>query len=211
MLHKHQEVIVKPLIGFGGKNVIKISKLNDKVFEVHNGRTKKVIKERKNLELYLHKMKKGKHPYIVQYFIPLANVNKKPIDFRYIVQRKGMKSDWVITGKYAKIARPGLITTNLKKGARVVTVKKALQKSNIKNLNLNKLIADLDSVTLNAVKSLTSSFPKRTIWGIDLAVDKSGKVWIIEANSLPGIRGFRKLSDLRMYRTIKKYKAYNND
>jgi D-alanine-D-alanine ligase-like ATP-grasp enzyme len=180
------------------------------VFEVHNGPNKKGIKGKKNLEQYLQKQKKGKRSYIVQYCIPLARVNKKPIDFRYIVQRKGKKSEWVITGKYGKIARTGLITTNLKKGARVVTVKKALQKSNVKYSNLNKLTTDMDWLTLNAVNCLTSSFPNRTIWGFDLAVDENGKVWIIEANSLPGVRGFRFLSDLSMYRTIKKYKAYNN-
>jgi glutathione synthase/RimK-type ligase-like ATP-grasp enzyme len=210
MLHKHRKVIVKPLIGSEGKNVIKISKIKNNLFEIHSGPHRKVVKGKKRLNYYLRKRTKGRRQYIVQYCIPLAKANEKPMDFRYIVQRKGTKTKWVITGKYGKIARAGFFTTNLNKGARVVTVEEALQKSNI-HLNVNKVITNFDRLTLNATKWLTTKFPNQTIWGFDLAVDKNGKIWIIEANSQPRVRGFCYLNDLSMDRTIKMYQAYNKN
>ncbi|RKL69118.1 hypothetical protein CR203_03525 [Salipaludibacillus neizhouensis] len=78
------------------------------------------------------KCKLDKHKLLIKnknlapHFPESVKVNKKPIDFRYIVQRRGTKTKWVITGTYGEIARAGFIITNLKKGARVVTVREAL-------------------------------------------------------------------------------------
>ncbi|WP_157049933.1 YheC/YheD family protein [Thalassobacillus sp. C254] len=46
---------------------------------------------------------------IIQQYIPLAKINKQPIDIRVMLQRSATPewTIWTITGKAAKIASPG--------------------------------------------------------------------------------------------------------
>jgi len=39
-----------------------------------------------------------------------------------------------------------------------------------------------------------------------MGIDSDGKLWIIEVNSKPGIKGFKRLENKKMYETIQKYK-----
>ncbi len=210
MLNKHQDVVIKPIIGSFGKNVIRISLIKSGVYKVHEDANSKIIKGRKKLELFL-KEKTGKTPFLVQYCIQLATVNDMSLDFRYIVQRRGTETDWEITGKHGKVAKSGFFITNLNKGASVVAVEEALKLCHNDNVDINQVMNKLEWLSLNCAKCLTSYFPRHTIWGLDLAVDRNGKVWIIEVNANPKVEGFSFLNDLSMYQTIKKYQAYNKN
>lgn len=155
MMKQYRAVIIKPLDGDGGEGILKISKIGNGRYEVHYQKQKELMEDSIHLERYLQKKQKGKPPSLVQTYIPLARVNGNPIDFRYIVQRKRGERKWVITGNHGKVAQKGYLVTNLQQGADIVTVEEALIKSNIKNLNLKKTMAELDYLSLAASSCLT--------------------------------------------------------
>ncbi|MEH7346759.1 YheC/YheD family protein [Bacillus sp. JJ1532] len=208
MMSRYKEIMIKPTRGNGGRGIIKVSKITDEIYEVHLRKRQTTIMEEKSLEQFLQERLGGRE-FLVQICISLAKVKGNPIDFRYIVQRKREELDWVITGKHGKVAQDGYIITNLQNGATVVTVEEALLNSNITNLDLEKTLAALDDLSLAVAKCYTNEFDTHKIWGFDLAVDESGHVWLIEANSIPLVGGFRYLEDLSMYNKILWYKAYN--
>lgn len=212
MLESYKEIMIKPVSGSFGKNIRKVTKMDNGTLQVHYNKEKFIVKDKYSLYRFLNKIETlGRKSFMIQKYISLAKVDGRPIDFRYIVQRKKDTPDWVITGKHAKVAVLGYIITNLQVGGsgNILSVEKALKKSNIENLNLNHTLQSLDRIALLASKCLTRSFEKHTIWGYDMAVDETGHVWIIEANSAPLVGGFRYLDDRTMYETINSFIDYN--
>lgn len=213
IMNQYREVIIKPVIGHGGNGVVKISDINGEKYEIHIENKKIIIEGKSVLNQYLQeRQKEGNHPSLVQNCIPLAKVAGNLMEFRFVVQRKQGEKEWVITGKYGKVAQRGYIIVNRQKGADIITAEEALLNSNIKNLDLGRTMADLSNLSLEASKCLSLQFKDSTMWGYDLGVDEFGHVWMIEANGGPniGLDGFRNLEDLSMYETIKRYQSYNN-
>lgn len=203
MMELRDEIIVKPIIGNGGKGVIKVTKTDNRIFKINRRKATLLFHDKNSLLNYLQKAEeKKKKPFIIQHYIPLAKIDGRPIDFRYIVQRKKGTTDWTITGKHAKVAPAGYFVTNLKQGAEILSVEEALEQSNLIDVSIQETLKVLDQIALLATECLTIQFKNHTIWGYDLAVDESGHVWIIEANSIPLLGGFRLLEDRSMYESM---------
>jgi glutathione synthase/RimK-type ligase-like ATP-grasp enzyme len=205
LINKYKKVVVKPSRGTLGKGIIMVTEVEIEEYELLILNKKKYIHGPNTLYKFLKKQENIYIPNIVQCYIPLANVSGRPIDLRYITQRKN--SDWFITGKYAKVAKEGYAVTNFEHGSSILTVEEALINSNIKNLNIHELLTRLDSITLSISKCLNHYFTNHMIWGCDLGIDENGKVWIIEVNSAPQTKGFLELETLiPMYKTIESFK-----
>ncbi|WP_394184839.1 YheC/YheD family protein [Metabacillus halosaccharovorans] len=204
-IEKNNKIVVKPSMGSLGKGVIFITEIGVEKYELLLLNKKKYILGQTNLFIHL-KRRESKHiPNIIQNFLSLATFSERPIDLRYIVQSNNF--DWVVTGKYAKIAKDGYAITNFTNGASIFSVEDALKKSDIKNLRINDLLTSIETITIAASKCLSKYFPNNRIWGFDIGIDKSGNIWIIEANSAPQIKGFLELEALKpMYNTIETYK-----
>lgn len=188
MMQRFGETILKPSIGNGGKGIIKVSKLEDNQFEVHLNNNEIQVLSKIELEKFLRENVDKDSGYLVQYYVSLAKVNGRLIDFRYIVQRKYGDIEWVITAKYGKVAEDGYIVTNFLNKGKIISVEEALLNSNILNLDLKKTMDDLNQLALSVSSCYTRKFKNQTIWGLDLAVDDEGHVWLIEANANPMLR-----------------------
>jgi len=207
MLQKYEEIILKPIAGTKGNGVFKVAMIKDDVFEIHYSSNRKRINKEKLIEQILALTKNSR--YLVQQRIRLAEVNHCPFDLRVIVQRKKGSSEWEVTGQYAKIAREGLITTNIAKKGRAMTVEAAIEKSNMEKQNVQKLLEELNFICLRIASLIQNQDLGRTLWGIDMGIDKTGKIWNIEVNAGSGLRGFRRLEDKTMYKRIRSYIRYN--
>lgn len=204
-LNKYKKVVVKPSRGSLGKGVIIVTEVGIEEYELLILNKKKHITGQNTLFTYLKKQENNLIPNIVQYYIPLAKVCERPIDLRYITQRKD--HEWIITGKYAKVAKEGYAVTNFEYGSTVLTVEDALNHSTMQNVNKNELLAKLDYITLSIANCLAHYFTKHMIWGCDLGIDDTGKIWIIEVNAAPQTQGFLELESLAtMYKEIENLK-----
>jgi len=205
LIEKNNKIVVKPSMGSLGKGVIFITEIGLEKYELLLLNKKKYILGKTNLFTYLKNRESILIPNMIQNYLSLATFSERPIDLRYIVQSNNF--DWVVTGKYAKIAKEGYAVTNFTNGANICTVEDALKKSDIQNLKINEILNFIETITIAASKCLSNYFPNNRIWGFDIGIDKSGDIWIIEANSAPQIKGFLELDALKpMYNTIETYK-----
>ncbi|MDF2958941.1 MAG: yheD 8 [Paenibacillus sp.] len=200
LLSKYGEVIVKPCGSYGGKGVIRITKISDGRYQMHDG--SKISTVDSKSELLARLKKRATRNYIVQQYIPLARAGSRPFDLRVMVQR-GSRRKWLVTGKLAKVAGKGFIVTNIRRSNGVILpVEKAVKRSVLKGQSMNKLLSDIDQVALQTAKKLEGYYPFIRTMGIDMGLDEKGHVWIIEANFAPMVGLFRGLKDKSMYRKI---------
>lgn len=203
-LDRYKKVIAKPAAGSGGAGVIMISGKGNSSYRVQSGAKKRTLRGKKDTYHYLRK-KMGAR-YLIQRGISLARVNGRPFDVRVMVQRR-RGSQWAVTGMLAKVAGKGYIITNIKRsGGRVLPLHTAIRSSSIRGVSADTVIARLRRIALLAASRLVTYYTSQNVFGFDMGIDSSGKVWIIEANLRPDITLFLKLHDKQMYRTIVKYR-----
>ncbi len=154
------------------------------------------------------KLNIGNKLYMVQQGIDLATINGRPYDIRQMMMRDQFKR-WKSIGMIAKVAGPRSVITNVARGkGYVLPIDKALKQS----LGLSEAAAEKKKNEMIRLASLcTRIYNKiRYDWqiGYDIAVDRRGKVWLIETNpTVPSHALFRKMP--KLYRTIKRFAAYH--
>ncbi|WP_031516906.1 YheC/YheD family protein [Desulfofalx alkaliphila] len=205
-IKKYNTVILKPAIGSRGAGVFKISSLGKNTYQVHTENTTSILNGIKETTNYFKENKKP-CPYMVQQWVPLAEHEGKPMDFRVMVQRKKTATPWTVTGKLARLAGPGYIVTNNKRSkATVLTPLEALKLIGVDSNTGKNLLMKIDNIALEAAKQLTKYRPNHRVWGLDMGVDQDNHIWIIEANNAPMIISFKDLNDQGVLKLIKQYK-----
>ncbi len=205
MLHKYGKVIVKPSVGSGGTGVIQVSKTEAGPYRVHRDHSVRTFHGEDALRRYAHK-RLSSRTHIIQKRISLAEIGKRPMDLRVMVQRK-KGGDWTITGKLAKVAGPGYIVTNLRRSrGKILPADSALRRASIAARPTGEILSELGAIALMTARKLETRYTKQKMYGMDMAVDKKGKIWIIEANFTPSTSLFRRLKDKSMYHRILRYK-----
>lgn len=215
-LRKYNKVVLKPVIGRRGRNILKVSRLGESQYEIHFKNKKSIYTSEKDTLAYIERfIRNRKHilqrTYIVQRYIDLATYENKPFDIRVIVQKRKRSSEWHVTGMVSKVAGKGFMITNDRSGGGIILpVTSALRKANDDIArNRKEIMKEIERVVLIATKNLASYWKKQTIMGLDVGIDKKGHVWIIEGNLCPGIKSFYKLKDKTMYRIIKNIRREN--
>lgn len=206
MLKQYKKVIIKPSTGSGGRGVMRVSSLGSGNYTIRSGSSTHTLREKKKTYKYILRKTKGTS-HIVQQYIPLAKIDKRPFDIRAMVQRS-KKSEWRLTGTLAKVAGSGYFITNVARSkGKVVTVSKAIHSSDIhrSRKNQHKIEKKIKKLSLRTAKTLQKYYPFLHTIGLDVGLDKDGKVWIIEANFAPNKGLFLRLKDKSMYKQIIKY------
>lgn len=203
LLQKHQSVILKPIIGYRGHGVKKISKVGDDQFDIHSGEQRHYIEGIEHTYLFLIRRMKKKH--IVQQYIPLATIQNRPVDMRLIVQKR-RPGTWHVTGKVAKIAGDGYFITNtVTTKGEVLPIAQALSQMSLNIPKRGMIESQLENSAVHIAKVLDKMFDRLCLIGLDMGVDAQGNIWIIEVNFNPGFSHFQKLNDKSMYKRIRAY------
>jgi uncharacterized circularly permuted ATP-grasp superfamily protein len=207
---KYKKVYIKANMQHTGKGIVKAWKsANGYRFVKIRG---KVNSAASVTNLY-HQIKKAMpiRSIIVQKAIDLPEIKGRFFDIRVMMMRDS-KRRWQYAGMVVKVAGQGSVISNVRRGGGyVMTIENALRKS----LNFNKdqvaktkrkLIELSRNIILYSEKYPFFSYQS----GIDLAVDKNGRIWIIEVNLHDPSHGlFNKLSDKTFYKRIGKlYRSY---
>ncbi|WAH38474.1 YheC/YheD family protein [Alicyclobacillus dauci] len=204
MLSKFRMVYVKPVAGSMGKGIMKVWL---------DGQNRIVVKKtierqhtfanKEQAMRYIDTLRQGKM-YIVQQGIHMATVGGRPLDIRVMMQREKPGGKWLFSGMLAKIAGGNSIVTNtaLSRG-RVMDVDKALKEAlHWSNDRVSQTITKLQQLGLYWAKHFDSYQLYREL-GFDVAVDRNGRIWLIEQNTLPSHALFaRNKANLSAYRRI---------
>jgi len=124
--------------------------------------------------------------YIAQRGLKIAHLNGGPFDVRVLLQ-KNNNNRWIVHSMVARVAQPGNVVSNLADGGQIVNPRRAIAavfgasiKPSLMTLRMRR-IAKAAAYAIE--KEMGFDFAEM---GIDLAVDTSAHLWIIEANSRPG-------------------------
>ncbi|MEN9405959.1 MAG: hypothetical protein RLZ12_243 [Bacillota bacterium] len=141
----------------------------------------KFFTSRKLLALFITRKTK-KNCYLVQQGIDLAAIEGQAFDFRILVQRRP-DFTWQVTTLVARVSKKGCVVSNVARGATVLSAKEALQQAELLSRCSTQ---DLKQTSLKIMqvfdKVMAGHFAEI---GIDLAVDKKGKIWLLELNAKP--------------------------
>lgn len=204
MLKETRSVMVKPTKGSGGEGVMKVQKMNSGGYHIQKENRVKKFSDLKEVYRYVVKQKKGS--LIVQRYIRLARIDGRPFDFRVMIQRKSRKSKWKVTGSLAKVAGKGYVITNVRRShGKVKSADAAIRDSDIRKKSKKAIMKNIKRISKLCAKTLARYYRSIRTVGMDIGLDRNGKVWIIEANFTPNLSLFKKLKDKSAYKKIVSY------
>lgn len=206
MIETYSTVYIKPDIGRRGNGIIRVKKLYDGESEISYEQTS-IQCLTKEVVVRLKKILNPNKKYIVQQGIELATYDHRPFDVRIVLQKP--LNRWQVTWISAKVASQSTsVVTNIAKGAKDVKFIKALKGAD-QPLNVFEVQRELIDVSHQIVQILDSHFPL-TIIGLDMGIDKKGKIWFIEANTKPDFSGLKSFDRKQYKKYLKAKKLIRN-
>ncbi|NLB88319.1 MAG: YheC/YheD family protein, partial [Syntrophomonadaceae bacterium] len=117
--------------------------------------------------------------------------------------------EWDVTGMACRVGKNGSIISNLSSGGRGQKIEDVLKRNIPYQQTRERIIEDIKFISIEATKTLEKSIGQCGEMGIDVGIDKNGKVWFIEANIRPARYVFNLIgeSDTRL-RSIEKPMQY---
>ncbi|MEK4104522.1 YheC/YheD family protein [Paenibacillus sp. FSL R10-2791] len=212
MLQKHKMVYIKPCCGSLGQGVIRIERSQDHsskkrpAYSYQSGTHKHTFSDYEMAYRAISSETQGKS-YLVQKGIWLLVYEGRPFDIRVMVQRN-LKGGWEATGIAGRVAHPRKVVTNGSQGGTIYPVEVLLESyTNVENSSA--LIRSMQQIGVNSARQLSTAYPGLQEIGVDIALDRRLKPWILEVNTAPDPCPFTKLNDTIMIERIVKYaKAY---
>ncbi|MGE5704257.1 MAG: YheC/YheD family protein [Clostridia bacterium] len=182
MLAEHRSLYAKPANGSMGKGVYRIRR-GPSGYQLANSYSAKVHKDLPSLYRALQKIGKGK-PYLLQQGLKLIRNGGRTADFRVLVQKNG-QGIWAVTSMVARIGA-GSVVSNVARGGTMMPAKQALAICGPWLGGARPTPRSLQLAALQIAEMLeTSMGGQYAEFGIDLGVDISGHIWLLEVNSKP--------------------------
>lgn len=187
VLSKYRQAFIKPIHGSLGLGIHQL--LYDKQENVYYCRYKNEEQQNKlqrfpSLEAMMNHVFRNRSldNLIVQQGIALIRSEKRPVDFR-VHTNKNSQGHWQVTAIAAKVAGAGSVTTHIKNGGVVKTLKELFGDNETALETENKLTTTAITLSKSIENHLEGIIAEI---GFDFGLDKHGQVWMFEANSKPG-------------------------
>lgn len=193
-LQRFSTVFLKPDDGYGGKDVIRVQRDGEKLLALHDVDTHEFASI-EEVDVWLTTVREDR-PFLLQQGIDLMPYKGKLVDMRTILQKRE-DGRWMVTGMFAKAAKPGMAVTNVKAGGEPFRVSVYLRGCGLDRSARKHVLKTMERLSI-AVARLFDETYGNTLYGLDLALDREGKVWLIEVNTRPSILILREI-DQRMF------------
>jgi glutathione synthase/RimK-type ligase-like ATP-grasp enzyme len=212
MAAKHRILFLKPIRGSLGKGIIRLSKTETGSYACQysetNGTRRIVYPSLAKVYAVISKQLKRQR-FQIQQGLQIATVGGRPVDYRALVQ-KGLSGEWDITSIVGRIAGANHFVSNLAKGGSIAPAKNAIAHSSIPSSRQGKVLAELRRAALHIAKGVESAIDAHFgELGVDLAFDKTGRVWLLEVNSKPSKNDNTQLTEGKMRPSVKMLVLYS--
>jgi glutathione synthase/RimK-type ligase-like ATP-grasp enzyme len=182
MLSAYALVYVKPDRGRGGERVISIRRSGGEVFQIHFETKILPNQTLKEAVSFVARIAAGSR-FIIQQGIEVLQIDKRPCDLRVNIQKPYGR--WEVTGLLAKMGPPGKVVTNYCQGGTLVPFKEALQRAGFNTGKISKMEKLLVYLAERAAAVLNKIYPGLRELGVDVALDRGSRPWILEVNTCP--------------------------
>jgi hypothetical protein len=198
----YPKVILKPIDLSRGRGICVIEKI-DSVYKITDYRYKhpivSALYDNESLENYFSLNQSFMSKYLIQKYLPLARVSNSLFDVRVVMQKQKDKS-WVCSGIECRVSGGNSHLTNISRGGYALTLSEALYQAFSKDYDmLPKMIDDFCKEFCAFMDTQGEHFAE---FGMDIAVDTSKNIWLIESNVFPSFKGFKK-TDRQTYLNIR--------
>jgi len=126
----------------------------------------------------------GGRSYIMQPLLELRGADGEPFDLRVLMQRGG-RGSWTTAGIAVRCGRSGAVTANLHGGGTPRSAEDYLTEL-FGGRAAAGLQEEIREAAASVVERLEESFGRFAELGLDFGIDRSGKLWFLEANAKPG-------------------------
>jgi len=189
MLDNYQELFIKPINNSVGKGIIKVQRNvpNKRIYYKLAASNKNWKQCNSVKKLYISlttEVMNGQ--YLIQKGIDLATIDNRVFDLRCEVQ-KDDRGEWVFTGVGVRVAARGRYCTHVPNGGTRAEYYKIIQKVFGSSESMNEYLEQqLDYITKAVPYVLERNLGINIgILSIDIGIDKSGVMYVIEVNSKP--------------------------
>ncbi|SFE00008.1 YheC/D like ATP-grasp [Paenibacillus catalpae] len=180
---KYKSVMLKPINGWGGRGIVRVTLEKDQFKVQSNGEHTQMMGAPGLRTMIRRALSKERH--LMQQWIDIRNKQGIIFDIRALMLKKS-EGNWQTTGIAVREAQKGRITSNLKSGGHAYEASSYLKKEfgDEKGEALAKSVRELAEYIPGFTER---SYRSRLCeLGIDLAVDTQGKLWLLEINIKPG-------------------------
>lgn len=198
LLNKHHVLYIKPVQGSLGRGIYRLILQDNKSYILERAVTssQRASKYTSLKRLYQAlRPKLAKRKYQLQQGLSVIKVSDRPVDFRALVQKNG-SGEWTITSIVARTAGNEQFVANLARGGTISSVMNILPHTNLPpQVSYASVFDSLKAAALTIAIALDEQVEEHFAeFGVDLAVDTQGKVWLIEVNSKPSKKDKTSLS-----------------
>ena len=181
------QAYVKPIGGYGGAGVTRIEVLGANRYRVSVDRSAKGVTRKERFEVASDQLRRllGRRklvPHLVQQGLDLMTVKGRKVDFRVVVHRDA-QGEWHVVGVVPKLAAVDGVVTNLIAGGEKLSLQDVVLLAAAEHKQIP--VVKIEECALNIAERISRSYSYAGLIGFDLGVDKSGRVWMIEANPKP--------------------------
>ena len=184
LLNKYSKVVIKPFSGNHGKNVIFFEKEEDGAVYITDGASK-WMSNKVELLTFVETLT-DQQAYLLQPFIECKTKAGLTYDYRIHVQKNGL-GEWEINLIYPRISGSNKLISNISSGGYRGELSSFLQEEYDERASEIKEL--LETFGLQFATHFDTLYQQSfDELGIDVAIDRNGKLWIFEVNWRPGAK-----------------------
>lgn len=205
MLKNSSVVYVKPANGTGGRGILRIERLKNGrgIYDIQGRRQdRRIISPRKvssaRLDSIVRQWCIGGR-FLVQQGIPMRLPSGRFHDYRMLVQKNG-QGVWELTGMAGRVGAARSVTSNLHGGGHAVRAEILLKEWLGSTEKTDRVMKTAEKLGLEAAAFLEDSFSALCELALDLAIDREGKIYVLEVNPKPAREVFARTGDGNTYR-----------
>lgn len=184
MLEHYDNVYLKKISGEKSMGIYRVEKSNNGYEFIDRLRKHSMLANTEEVSKFLKKIIKKNGNYIVQQAIKGKLIENRSFDMRVVLQKDENK-EWSCTSMIARFGGKGSITSNIGLSGLAKRGKEALKE--IFDLTEEAAITkekDIVNICCKVCETLNKSIGHYGDLGIDVIIDESQKVWILEINKL---------------------------
>lgn len=182
ILKDNNKIYLKACKGGRGREVLRITKLYKGNYRLHYMDKEVAACKFNNLDDLISRIEGfyGRKKFIIQEAIDLITMNKRLVDFRAEAQKDG-KGEIIISAISVRVGqRNAHITTHAGSYPFNYFLKDIMQYSDIQ---IKKLETELKELLIMVYKQMENLYGISAEIGIDVGLDKKGRLWYIESNA----------------------------